>query len=317
MMQEACVRYRFIVNPVAGMWEGERSLPVLRRRLKELGVDYDLITTEYAGHGIALARSAAEEGCDVIVAVGGDGTANEVLNGLLQVRESGRSIPAMGVLCVGSGNDFAFGAGVPRGLEEGIRMLMGGQERRIDVGRVQVDGRSEGRFFGNGVGIGFDAVVGFEAQKMKSLHGFLCYLVAALKTLFIYFRPPTVRIEMNETTHVQAALMVSVMNGRRMGGGFLMAPSALPDDGSFDICIAGKVSRLRVLLLIGRFMKGSQEGHPAIRMERTQRLTVVAEQGSLPAHADGETLCEEGRRLDIEIVPDALTVLAAPQPEDL
>ena len=110
----------------------------------------------------------------------------------------------------------------------------------IDIGRVAGGLYPQGRYFGNGVGIGFDAVVGFVAQKKKRLTGFASYIVAALKTIFLYYRAPLVRIEYDGQTLTLPSLMVSVMNGRRMGGGFMMAPQAQPDDGLFDLCIASK-----------------------------------------------------------------------------
>jgi hypothetical protein len=154
-----------------------------------------------------------------VVAVGGDGTANEVLNGLMLAREANpRLRPVMGVVSVGRGNDFAFGVGVPRGTEAGLRALTAGRRMPLDVGRVTGGLYPQGRYFGNGVGIGFDAVVGFEAVKLKRLTGFPSYIVAALRTIFLYFRAPRVRVETDSGPLELSALMVSIMNGRRMGG---------------------------------------------------------------------------------------------------
>jgi diacylglycerol kinase (ATP) len=132
----------------------------------------------------------------VVVAVGGDGTANEVLNGLVRARQAGCGSAALGLIPVGRGNDFAYGVGIGGGLEVAFQGLAGGQSRWIDVGLVVGGDYPHGRYFGNGVGIGFDAVVGFEALKLKRLHGFPSYIVAALKTIFLYFNAPTVRSSM-------------------------------------------------------------------------------------------------------------------------
>ena len=104
-------------------------------------------------------------------------------------------------------------------------------------------------------------------------------------------------------------LMVSIMNGKRMGGGFMMAPQGQTGDGKFDLCIVGQVNRMGILGLIPRFMKGSQAGHPAIEFRQAQRIRVNALEGALPAHADGETLCVEGKQIEIEIIPQALEVV--------
>jgi diacylglycerol kinase family enzyme len=218
----------------------------------------------------------------------------------------------MGVVSIGRGNDFAFGVQVPPGLLAGCETLAKGQRRMIDVGHVVGGLYPEGRFFGNGVGIGFDAVVGFEALKMKRLHGFASYIVAALKTIFLYYRAPLVRIEFDGQTITMPALMVSIMNGRRMGGGFMMAPQAKTDDGRFDVCIARQVSRPRIFALIPRFMQGTQASHPAITTVRTRQIKVTALEGVLPAHADGETLCTEGKELSLELLPAQIEMICAP-----
>lgn len=302
-------RYKLIVNPVSGGGKGEKAIPLIERTLQGYGLDYALVQTESPWHAARLAQQAAGEGYDVVVAVGGDGTANEVLNGLMAAKEAGEGNAAMAVLCVGRGNDFAFGVGIPKELPAGCRVLAEDYRQTIDVGRVVGGLYPKGRFFGNGVGIGFDAAAGFEAQKLKHLHGFLGYFVAALKTIFLYYRAPTVRIEYNGQTLQQPSLMVSIMNGRRMGGGFMMAPRALVHDGLLDLCIASQVSRARIFALIPRFMKGTQASHPAIKTGRTRQITVTAVEGVLPAHADGETLCTEGEQLALEILPRQIQVL--------
>lgn len=305
-------RYRLIVNPAAGGGRARNAVPAIERMLTAHDLSFDTQYTERPWHAAELGRRASGDGIDIVVAVGGDGTTNEVLNGLMQAKLAGEGSAALGVLCLGRGNDFAFSAGIPQSLEAGCKCLSEDRRCAIDVGRVEGDQLPAGRFFANGLGIGFDAVVGFEAAKLKHLRGFLGYLVAALKTIFLYFRAPLTRIEYGEQTIEQRSLMISVMNGRRLGGGFMMAPEAEIDDGLFDLIIAREVSRARIFALMLRFMKGTQAGQPDIRTDRTQRITVTATDGVLPAHADGETLCEEGNRLTMEILPRQIEVLSQP-----
>jgi YegS/Rv2252/BmrU family lipid kinase len=307
-------RYKILLNPIAGRGSGEQAHQPLEQQLHSLGLDFEIERTRYPGHAVELAEQASTAGWDVVVAVGGDGTANETLNGLSRTRQSGAGRAAMGIIPVGRGNDFAFGIGVPHDFLAACQILAAGVRRKLDVGFVQGGDYPQGRYFGNGVGIGFDAVVGFEALKLKRLSGFPSYIVAALKTIFLYFQAPTVRIEFGDQVFTQPALMVSIMNGRRMGGGFMMAPDGLTDDGLFDLCIAGHVSKLGIFGLIPRFMQGTQAGHPAIRTGRTANVVVTAVQGSLPAHADGETLCVQGERLELHILPQLLEVIAPAQP---
>jgi diacylglycerol kinase family enzyme len=218
----------------------------------------------------------------------------------------------MGVLCVGRGNDFAYGMGIPSDLEAGCHTLAQNRRRRVDIGLVTGGDYPQGRYFGNGVGIGFDAVVGFEALKLKRLSGFPSYIVAALKTIFLYYQAPEVQVQFDGQNIQLHALMVSVMNGRRMGGGFRMAPEARQDDGLFDLCIAEQVSRGRIFGLIPHFMRGTQASQKEVRTPQASRLTVTAVQGSLPVHADGETICTHGLQLTLELFPKQIEMVCQP-----
>lgn len=302
-------RYLLIVNPISGRGNGEKSYPIIESRLKQLGLDFDLVRTENPGHAIQLAAQAGARGYDVVVAVGGDGTANEVLNGLVTAQHPEINSPAMGLISVGRGNDFGFGVGVPPEIDAACLALAANHRMRIDVGFVCGGDYPKGRYFGNGVGIGFDAVVGFEALKLKRLHGFPSYIVAALKTMLLYFSAPVVQIDLDGKNITQPALMVSIMNGKRMGGGFMMTPDGQPGDGHFDICLVGQLSRLGILGLIPKFMKGSQFGHPAVQLLHARKISVTAVKGTLPAHSDGETLCTAGHFLEMEILPGALEII--------
>ena len=301
-------KYRLIVNPAAGGGTAGQSVPDIESKLRDLGLEFDVVRTERPWHAVELSQAAAAE-VDVVVAVGGDGTANEVLNGLMLAKKSGH-VATMGVLCVGRGNDFAFGMGIPADLPAGCKALGDNHRRMIDVGHVIGGDFPEGRYFGNGIGIGFDAVVGFVAAKQKRLTGFLSYFVAAIKSIFLYYKAPLVRLEFDGQPMNIHALMVSVMNGTRMGGGFMMAPDGKPDDGVFNLCIARQVSRPRIFALMLKFMKGTQFAHPAISDGQTTNISVTAIEGSLPAHADGETLCLEGQKLEMSIVSNALEIIA-------
>lgn len=305
--------YKIIVNPTSGRGEGGQSVTQIETLLRNHGLNYEIVLTERPWHAAELAQQAAQAGFDVVVSAGGDGTLNEVLNGLMAAKARGGQSPALGVICVGRGNDFAFSMNIPAGLEAGCQALADDHRKSIDVGRVTGGLYPQGRYFGNGVGIGFDAVVGFEALKLKRLHGFPSYLVAALKTIFLYFQAPQVQIAFDGQQIELPALMVSIMNGRRMGGGFMMAPQGYSDDGLLDICIARQVSRPQIFGLIPKFMQGTQDEHPAIQRVLTAALRVTALQGVLPAHADGETLCTDGTELTLELLPRQIELICLPE----
>lgn len=301
------MRTLFIVNPISGRGAGERAIPQIQNFIDRHRISGTIIVTQYPAHAIEIAYQKAID-YDLMVATGGDGTSNEVINGLMRAKTERATIPALGVLSVGRGNDFAFSLGVPKGLEKGFEVLLNPQTRWIDIGLIQGGDYPNGRYFGNGVGIGFDTVVGFVAARSR-LTGFLSYIVAALKTAFIYFQAPLLELHFDQQCQTVSALMVSVMNGRRMGGGFMMAPHSLNDDGLFDVCIAAEVPKAQIFALIPHFIRGTQLTQKSVSLERTKTLRVTALRGSLPVHADGETICTEGKSVMIQNLPHALQVI--------
>ncbi len=303
-------KYCLIVNPIAGKGATLKAIPEIESILNSLNVEYDIILTEYRGHAIALAEEAGSNGYTSVVAVGGDGTANEVINGLMQAANAGKLTSSLAVFPVGRGNDFSYGMGVPQDLESACKLLDKGNTRKIDIGLVKGGDYPEGRYFGNGVGIGFDTIVGFEAAKLPSfISGIPAYLIAALKTIFLYFRAPLLRVEMDGEVLEQPCLLVSLMNGKRMGGSFMFAPESESDDGLLNLCIAKQVTRLQVLGLFPKVMSGTQEDHFAIKMPTAQKVKITALSGSLPVHADGETICEAGKELEVSILKQQLQLV--------
>jgi YegS/Rv2252/BmrU family lipid kinase len=304
-------KYKIVANPISGRGNGERHIPDIEGAFRKSGLEFSLVRTEYPGHAVKLTQQAVAEGYDYVIASGGDGTVNEVINGLMLAKKAGLAKAGMGVITVGRGNDFAFSMGVPGGWEACCELIAKGVKREIDIGLVTGGDFPEGRYFGNGVGIGFDAVVGFIAVKLKPLSGFASYIVAALETIFLYYKAPLVRIELDEADVItQPSLMVSIMNGRRLGGGFMLAPNGLADDNKFDLNIVEQASKFQNLLLMLRYIQGKQAGHPKIKLCQANKVVVTALEGVLPAHADGETLCLEGSRLVVEILPRQIELIS-------
>jgi len=234
---------------------------------------------------------------------------NEVINGLMQARLNGSSQTALGVLPIGRGNDFAYGADIPHELDEACEALAHNTRCLIDIGLVVGGDYPQGRYFGNGIGLGFDAVVGFEAAKMTHVKGILSYLAAVWNTIFIYSNAPVYEVSFNGQQVQKPFLMVSTMNGRRLGGMFMVAPDGNTGDGMFDVCMEGKISQLGILGVVPKFIKGTQEQHPEVMIVRTNKIHIRAVEGTIPAHADGETVCTAGHELSIELLPGSLEVV--------
>jgi YegS/Rv2252/BmrU family lipid kinase len=304
--------YKIILNPTAGHGNGLKALPQIEQLFTHSGVSFDLQRTERPEHGIELTRQAVKEGYQVIVAAGGDGTVNEVINGLMQSKLEGMPIPALGVLSVGRGNDFAGSMGIPTDLPGGFQAIVTGNRRCIDVGRVTGGKYPQGRYFGNCVGVGFDAITTIEVHKLPRWGGFLGFLVAVLKTVFLYNKAPMATTVYDDKTLTQRSLLISIMNGRRLGGGFLMAPASEPDDGLFDLCIAEQMSSFAVIKMIPHFTRGDQATQPTIKTGRAAKISITAQDGPLPAQTDGEIICVDGSHLDIEVLPRQIEIIYKP-----
>jgi diacylglycerol kinase (ATP) len=295
-----------ILNPVAGRGAGARLLPQINEWLHDHGLDFEMAITEAPGHAVALAQDAASQGQEKVVAVGGDGTANEVLNGLMLAGADPKAT-ALGVLPIGTGNDFAVGAGIPLDLQDACRVLAGDQSRILDVGLFKADGEGS-RFFGNGIGIGFDAAANIESRKLKRLKGSLLYLVAVIRTLAFYYDAPQARINIDDEELVQPCLMVSVMNGWRMGGAFKITPHSQMDDGFLDLCVARKVSRAKMVGFVPRFIRGSHITDPDIAMRRGRKVSVVSDKPWV-SQVDGEIYGVGASRFEVELHPQRLCLL--------
>lgn len=265
------MKYFVIVNPISGRGRAEKLIPQMETEMRRRGLNFDLARTERPWHAADLAEQAARDGYDVVVTASGDGAANETINGLMRARAAGFPGTALALLPVGTGNDMSYGLGIRGQLAENIETLARNYHRKIDVGFVRGGDYPQGRYFANGVGIGFDAVVGFVAVKIRWARGLPAYLMAVLQTVFIYYTAPTVELTYNNASYTESTLMISIMNGQRMGGGFFMAPLGDPTDGHFDLCITTAVNRRRIFGLIPYFLKGTQASQPEIITGRTAK----------------------------------------------
>lgn len=292
-----------ILNPAADRGGAERSWRQARAELERLGAPYELVRTTAAGEATELAATAAGGGWRAVVAVGGDGTVQEVANGLLRGAGAGRETP-MGVVAVGSGNDFVKLLGLPRDRpRESVRRLLAAAPRQVDVGRVA------DRYFTNGVGIGFDARVAIEARRVRRLRGLAIYAWALVKVLRRH-STPWMKVELDGRVVADRELtLVTVGNGACHGGGFWICPGALLDDGLFEVCIADALSVARLLPLLPRVMRGTHVGHPAVEMHAARQIRITTRE-PVAVHADGEILSEGTTILEMEILPGRLTVLA-------
>ena len=282
---------KVIVNPVAGANSTRRKWPRLSRLLKYIGLSFDHEYTEGVGHAIELAKAAVADGYRYMVAVGGDGTVNEVANGILHSADA--SSMALGIISTGTGSDFARSAGIPRHYVSACSCLTSSRRFLIDVGVVefQSKGRSSRRFFVNAAGIGFDAAAVKATERLpKYFGGTIPYLVGLLRTLLGY-RNKSVMLRIGDKSEAARILSVVVSNGSYIGGGMHVAPEASLNDNLLDVVVIGDIGKFDLLKSLPMVYKGTHGNHPKVSMEKATKITVESSERVL-VHADGELLGE-------------------------
>jgi YegS/Rv2252/BmrU family lipid kinase len=285
-----------IYNPIAGRGRAARSLAQVTELLERADRRYRVLTTDGPGHATELVEALPDDA--LVVAVGGDGTVHE---SALPCIGSDRTL---GVIPVGSGDDFGFALGLDRlRVDASVATLLRAEVRTIDSGVVN------GVPFVNAVGSGFDAEVATAVRRApRPLKGFGAYLYAIMVSLG-RLSLSEVEVEVDgERVFTGLSLLVSVQNGPRNGGSFLFAPDADLTDGSFEILVAGAVGRLGVLDLVPRVMRGQHLGRPKVHLFHGRRIA-IRWQRPKPAHLEGE-LMEATVAYDIELRPASLRVFA-------
>lgn len=289
-------RWLAIVNPAAGRGAAERLAPDLAAKFADAGLRVDVTRSPAQGEGARLARAAAEDGYAAVVAVGGDGTVNEIAHGLIG------SGTALGVYPVGVGNDVARNLGYPRRRREIPRFLASARRRTIDAGEAN------GRLFVNHVGIGIDGVVAERARShARRIGARLGYFTASIQAIASY-RPTTMRLVLDGVEERGRFLMVAACNGVHFGGGMKPAPAARLDDGWLDVVIARDLTVRQSILALLRLYRGTHEDGVRVVVRRARSLDVELEH-ALPMEADGEV--SRVRRLKVRVRPAALVVLAS------
>jgi diacylglycerol kinase (ATP) len=297
---------KVIVNPAAGANSTHRKWPVINRLLKHIGLSYDFQFTEGAGHAIEIARAAASDGYGCLVAVGGDGTAHEVANGILgSANAAGTSL---GIVSTGTGSDFIRSVGIPRDYASACANLTSPRRLSIDVGLVEYrkDGEARQRYFLNGGGVGFDAAVVAETERMpKYLGGTIPYLGGLLRALLGY-RNKQVVVEAGGKVISERVLSVVAANGGYFGGGMHVAPQARLSDGLLDLVMIGDFGKLELLRKLSMVYKGTHINLAKVKMLKTGRITIKSLERLL-VHADGELLGEAP--VTFSILPGALSLV--------
>ncbi len=290
-----------VLNPVAGRGAAARALDPIAREFHRQGWAVHVERTEGPGHATELAARAAGAGVTRVVAVGGDGTVHEVANGLLR---HGSDV-TLGVVPIGSGNDFAKLVGVYRHSPvRAVRRLVTARTATFDAGRVGDE------YFVNSMGFGFGPAVVRVRNAMPGLSGFASYFVPVIRA-FAGFRPPRLEIRAAGFSETGYMMMVEVCNGTTAGGSYRFAPDAQPADGRLDVCLVRRVSLPRFLLAVPRVMRGTHAGMREVALFQTREVTIRSLDGPLLLHLDGELREPAASQCTVRVAPARLKVMVA------
>lgn len=292
-------KIKVILNPYANRWRAGSRVDEVRAALTAVSLHPDIIQTEKPREAIAMAETAVAAGYDAVVAAGGDGTLNEVANGLLRAAGDGPTVP-FGVMPIGTANDFSDMVGLPRDLKQAAQIIAAGQTCQIDAGRIN------DYFFINNCAVAMEPMITLENIRMKRLSGELRYVVALMRGL-VKLKAWQMQVRWDDGGHDGPTYLLSVCNGPRTGG-FYMAPDAAVDDGLFDFVFAPEVPKLTVLAILLKLFRKTHIHHPQVVYGRTRHISISSSPGT-PIHADGEIIAEAATQIEYQILPGKLTLL--------
>lgn len=285
-----------ILNPAADRGRAGERREELRSVLGQAGLAAEISRTERPGHAPQLAREAVQAGAKVVAAAGGDGTIHEVAQALV-----GTEV-ALGILPLGSGNDYIRALGIPRDLPGAAAALAHGKARVVDVADVN------GRFSLNSFGMSIEGQIASDYRRMRFLKGESGYLYATILEV-ARFRAFRAAVAGDGWTFAGKLLSVSVMNGPYAGGGYHLAPQARNDDGVLDVGLIGNYPRLVRYWVLPKTRDGTYLNLARVHAKKAQRIRIRSDR-PLPVHMDGELLPEPVREIEVALRPQALRVIA-------
>lgn len=271
----------FILNPIAGAGKARSLIPVIEEFMERNNKSYNIVLTRKPKEAIDLARDNVDN-YDVIVAVGGDGTINEVAKGII---DAGKG--TLGILPGGTGNDMVKSLAISEDPEESLETIIKGTRKEIDIGRIN------NTSFLNIASVGFDAEVIINHSKFKGrVRGKLVYILSVLYTL-IFYKDKKLEIEIDGEKTNESIMLLAVGNGRYYGGGMEMLPFAKLEDGYLHICIVSGISKIKALFLFPTIFKGNHINHKKyVKTYRAKNIRVRSKE-EIYINIDGDSFPKE------------------------
>lgn len=298
------MKAELIVNLTAGGGKPKKQLEDILKYLKENGLNFKVCITSHQGEAVELAQKAADNGAELIVSVGGDGTANEIVNGIMKSKNS----PALGIIPLGWTNDFIKSTNISSEIIEACKILIKGKTKKIDVGLI-----NNQIYFANICGIGFDAEVAHLANQLKNRHpnwntlSAYVYVFATIKKLLSPFRCHNVKIKIDGQEIHSKILFVAIGNGKIYGGRFKITPEAVLDDGLLEVCLVEEMGRFKYLMSIPKVFKGTHRSIKGINFYRAKEIIIESSEPIL-AQVSGEVI-EGQKKFIITLLPKRLKLI--------
>ena len=298
------MKAELIVNLTAGGGKPHKYLSTVLEYLKENGLKFKVCTTSRQGEAVELAQKAADNGAELIVSVGGDGTVNEIVNGIMKSKKD----PALGIIPLGWANDFIKSTGIPFDIIKACKILIKGKTKKIDIGVI-----NHQTYFVNICGIGFDAEVAHLANQLKNRHpnwntlSAYVYVFATIKKLLSPFGYHEVKIKIDGQKTQSKILFIAVGNGKIYGGRFNITPEAILDDGLLEVCVVKEMGRFKYLSIIPKVFKGTHASIKGVNFYRAKEVTIQSSKTIL-AQVSGEVI-EGQKEFAITLLPKSLKLI--------
>ncbi|MGE4413615.1 MAG: diacylglycerol kinase family protein [Candidatus Caldatribacteriota bacterium] len=300
------MKAELIINHTAGGGKPQKIISEIISYFDTMNLKYHLSWTPSPGGATTLAQQAAEQGADLIISVGGDGTINEIINGIIPTQNQ----PALGIIPAGWANDFIKSTSIPKDIFQACQIIPKQKTKMIDIGLI-----NEQMYFANVCGIGFDAEIAARANQMKINHpdwktlSAYVYVFATIQKLLSPLSSFQAKITIDRQVLEGEMLFIAIANGRVEGGKFNITPDAEIDDGLLDICVVGKMNRFRSLYLLPKAIKGTHREVAEVSFFKGKEIMVEADR-EVTAQVAGEIIPAQNN-YHIKILPKKLNLIVS------
>ncbi len=309
MLKKRQENWTLILNPHAGGGKGKHVLKEIEKILQKNDFLYGILVSQYPGHAITLAKEAVTGGATQIIVAGGDGTLNEVVNGVFQQTNYPPEALTIAIIPVGTGNDWIKTFKIPNSVQGAIDKIKAGKTLRQDVGKLTFWEKEQehSRYFLNMAGFGFDALAACKANKMKAKgrSGFMVYL-QSLISAFLHYQTQKVQITLDGTIVEDLIFSTSVAIGKFNGGGMMQAPGAVPNNGIFEVTLIKKIGLWGIITNLAGLYKGTFIKDKRVSTYRAREV-IISSENPLAGEVDGESLGKH--RFHIQMLPQKLQVI--------